>query len=257
MGSLSNTIENEVLDHVLKVGSYSPPATIYIALSTADPGEDGGSISEPSGNNYEREAITFGVAASRAITQSGAVTFNQASGSWGTITHWALFSALTSGTFMAYGSFSAGKAVVSGNTPSIASGGIVLTATAGGFFTTYVNSILDWLFRAQSLSQPTDIYAAASTTVPNDSGNVTEPSGNGYARKQHNSWTTASGGASQNNGAITFDEATGSWGNIVGLAAYDASSGGTVMFYGSVTSTAIDDGDTLEIADGDWDVTAN
>lgn len=257
MGSLANFIENEMLDHIFKVGSYSPPATVYVGLSTADPGDDGGGLAEPSGNNYTRKAITFAAASSRAIAQTGVVTFNQATGSWGTISHWALFDASTSGNMMAHGSFAASKTIASGNTPSIASGGIVITVSAGGFFTSYVNSILDWLFRAQTLTVPTNIYVAASTTAPNDTGNVTEPGAGAYARVQMNTWATASGGATSNSAAITFPEATASWGSIVGLALYDAITSGTPIAYGSITSTAIDTGDTLEVPTGDYDVTAD
>jgi len=36
-GSLSDFLENELLDHVLKTGAYAVPTNIYVALSTADP----------------------------------------------------------------------------------------------------------------------------------------------------------------------------------------------------------------------------
>ena len=37
MGQLTNFTEKKVLDHILKMASYSPPATVYLGLSTADP----------------------------------------------------------------------------------------------------------------------------------------------------------------------------------------------------------------------------
>ena len=40
MGSFSNYWENELLDHLFGKGSYTPP-TIYVGLSTTDPGDDG------------------------------------------------------------------------------------------------------------------------------------------------------------------------------------------------------------------------
>lgn len=41
MGSLSNYLELELLDHVLNNAAYSPAATLYLALCTADPTDAG------------------------------------------------------------------------------------------------------------------------------------------------------------------------------------------------------------------------
>lgn len=37
MGSLTNYLELELLDHVLNNAAYTPAATLYLALATADP----------------------------------------------------------------------------------------------------------------------------------------------------------------------------------------------------------------------------
>src|SRR3954454_7278803 len=127
MGSLSNYGENALLKHITKEAAYSPAATLYLALATADPGEaaTGASMNEiANSNSYARTAIAFGAAASRRVTQSGAVTFPTASGSWGTVTHWAVLDSAThgAGNVLATGAFAVAKAVVLNNTPSIASG---------------------------------------------------------------------------------------------------------------------------------------
>ncbi len=54
--SLSDTTEGYLIDWLLSLASPTAPATVYVALSTADPGEAGGSIAEPSGNGYARVA---------------------------------------------------------------------------------------------------------------------------------------------------------------------------------------------------------
>ena len=88
MGTISDYLELEWLDHVFENGAFSVPTNIYIALSTADPTDSGGSIAEPSGNGYARKVInTWNTAASRAITNNGVITFATATGAWGTITH--------------------------------------------------------------------------------------------------------------------------------------------------------------------------
>jgi hypothetical protein len=58
MGSFSNYLENELLDHVFGAAAYSAPATLYVGLSTADPTDDDSGLAEPSGNGYARVAVT-------------------------------------------------------------------------------------------------------------------------------------------------------------------------------------------------------
>lgn len=128
MGSFSNYLEVELLDHVFKTTAYTVPTNIYVALSTADPTDSGGSIAEPSGNNYARTVCnTWDAAASGATANTGAVTFPTASGSWGTITHFALYDASTSGNMLVHGSLAASKAIGNGDTASFAAGAIDIT----------------------------------------------------------------------------------------------------------------------------------
>jgi hypothetical protein len=98
--SPSDFSELELLDHVFNA-AYTPAATVYMALGTADSTHAGTGLAEPSGDGYARKAITFGAAASRRVTQSAAVTYDQATGAWGTIAHWAVMDALTSGNVLA------------------------------------------------------------------------------------------------------------------------------------------------------------
>lgn len=118
MGSFGNILENEILDHIFGKGSYTPPS-IWVALSTADPTEDGSGISEPVGNGYARKATApadWSVAAGGALSNANELAFPEASGDWGTITHFALFDAVTGGTFLGYGTLDTAKPVTSGDT---------------------------------------------------------------------------------------------------------------------------------------------
>jgi hypothetical protein len=119
MGSFSDFWELEILDHCFMKGSYTPPTNIFIALSTADPTDSGGSIAEPSGGSYARKSTAgadWNAAASGALDNANTITFVEATGSWGTITHFALFDALTSGNMLAHGALSASKPITSGDT---------------------------------------------------------------------------------------------------------------------------------------------
>jgi hypothetical protein len=107
--SFSDYLENKVLGHVFGGSAYSAPATIYVGLFTADPGESGSS-NEVSGNGYLRQSMAFTVSGSAAANTS-AVEFPTATGSWGTVTHTALYDASTSGNMLAVGQLSASKSI--------------------------------------------------------------------------------------------------------------------------------------------------
>ena len=129
MGSFSNHWENEILDHLFGKGTYTPP-TIYVGLSTADPGDDGSGLAEPSGGAYARVATTgsdWNAAGGGALDNANAIEFSEATASWGTITHFALFDAATGGNMLAHGSLTASKTISSGDTASVAAGALDVT----------------------------------------------------------------------------------------------------------------------------------
>lgn len=124
MGGFSNHWENKILDHVFGKGSYTPP-TIHVALSTADPLEDGSGISEPSGNGYARvqtSASDWSAATAGVICNAGNIIFPAASASWGTITHFALFDSATGGNMLAFGALQQPEAVGASDTAKFQTG---------------------------------------------------------------------------------------------------------------------------------------
>jgi len=124
MGSFSDYWENEILDHIFGKGSYTPP-TIYVALSTADPTDDGSGLSEPSGNGYARGQTSpsdWNAASGGALDNANEIAFNEATGSWGTITHFALMDAVSGGNMLAHGALSQSKTIGSGDTAKFAAG---------------------------------------------------------------------------------------------------------------------------------------
>jgi hypothetical protein len=256
MGSITDTIENEVLDHILKVGAYSPAATVYLGLSTADPTDAGSGWADPTYTGYARKTISFGAAASRKITQNADVTFDQCTAGSSTVSHYGIWSAVSGGTLLAYGALATPKSIVAGNTPKVVSGQVYVefNAVSGkGVYDGYANSILDWLFRGQSLAQPTNIDIALHTTNCTDSTPGTEVTGGSYARKTCNAWDAASGGASENTGAQDFVTATASWGNVKAMSLYTSST--PMLYTNDPTDQDVNSGDTCRIEDGGFDVT--
>lgn len=261
-GSLSNWLELELLDHVLKVGAYIVPSNIYIALFVGDPTDTGGGGSEVSGNNYARVIMnSWDPASSRATENTDQINFAEATGSWGTVTHFAIYDALTGGHFLAHGSLAASKAIGTGDNVYFVAGDIDIVFSAGGICTNLANKLLDHVFKTTSHTVETNLYIALYTSSPTDSGTSgSEVSGGSYARKAHNTWDTASNGASENTGVITFVTATASWGTITYFLMLNhlsnAPSSSNTLLWGVLdNSRAIGIDDVAEFADGALDIT--
>ena len=120
MGSFSDYLELELLDHVFLTGSYSQPSNIYIALckSTVEEDDTGSTLpSEVSGGSYARKSCASWDTASAGSTKNGvAITFAQATADWGTVTDFAIVDASTAGNMLAYGKLGASKSIASGDT---------------------------------------------------------------------------------------------------------------------------------------------
>ena len=130
-----DTVEQALLNHFLTDGAYTPPATMYIALSSTTPTDAGGNVTEPSGGSYARVATAaadWGAASGTApATKSNttAKTFAQATADWASganMTHFVLYDALTVGNPLAWGALTVAKPVLSGDTASFAVGALVL-----------------------------------------------------------------------------------------------------------------------------------
>jgi uncharacterized membrane protein len=114
-------------------GALATAPTVYVGLSTTTPTMAGGNVTEPSGNNYARVATAAGdwVTATSAdpslLENANAVTFPQASGSWGTCTHFVLFDAASSGNVLGWGALSVNKTPTAGDTPSFPAASLDVT----------------------------------------------------------------------------------------------------------------------------------
>jgi len=127
MSAMSDYLENETLDHILGTGAYTMPTTVYVGLSTASFNDDN-SGTELTGNNYAREAAAFTAAASGTTSNSAAVEFNAATGSWGTVSHFGLFDAVSGGNLLIHGALTASKVIDTGDILKIAIGDMDITA---------------------------------------------------------------------------------------------------------------------------------
>jgi len=123
--SFSNYLETELLDHVFANNAYSSPANLYVALYTDNPDEDA-SGTEVSGGSYARQSASFTVSGNTATTDA-AIEFPTATADWGTVTHVAVYDALTSGNMLAYAALTASKNISSGDVFRIPTGDLDIT----------------------------------------------------------------------------------------------------------------------------------
>jgi hypothetical protein len=125
MAEMSNYLENALINATLRATTFTSPTTVYVSLHSADPTDAGGS--EISGGSYARKAVTFGAPSNGTSTNSADVTFDQATGSWGTITHIGIQDALTSGNLLYHTPLTTSKTIDTDDVFRIASGQLSVT----------------------------------------------------------------------------------------------------------------------------------
>lgn len=123
--SFSNTLETNVLKWAFSADAVTRPTAWYVALYTSNPADDN-SGTELSGNAYARTSATFTVSGNEATT-SAAVEFPEATGSWGTVSHVAVFDASSGGNMLAYAALTAAKAIDAGDILRIPAGDLDIT----------------------------------------------------------------------------------------------------------------------------------
>lgn len=127
MSAMSNYLENEILDHILGTGSYTMPSAVYVGLSTGSFADDN-SGTELSGSGYARVAATFNAAASGTADNASAIQFAAATGSWGSVSHFGIFDAASSGNLLIHGAFTTAKTIESGDILKIDAGDLDISA---------------------------------------------------------------------------------------------------------------------------------
>jgi hypothetical protein len=126
MAEMSNYLENALINGTLRATSYTAPTTVYVALYTSDP-TDADTGTEVSGTSYARQAVTFGAPSNGVTTNSAAVEFPQAGGSWGTVSYIGLRDASTSGNLLYHTALDAAKTIETGDVFRIATGSLSVT----------------------------------------------------------------------------------------------------------------------------------
>lgn len=112
--------------------SASLPSAVYVGLFLTNP-TGAGTGTEVSGNGYTRVAASFGTPAQSGTgmvaSNTSAVQFPTAEGSWGTPQYFALYDAQTGGNLLFYAALPTTFAITSGMAPRFAVGALSVSAT--------------------------------------------------------------------------------------------------------------------------------
>lgn len=147
LASLSNYLENKLIDHLLRTTTFSQPSVIAIALCTSAPtrSDNGSTIDEvPDANGYARQTLnpsnsnwaatqggTSGASSGTSGQTSNAidVEFDAATGNWGTVSHIAVCDSATwgAGNLLFYGELPSPLAIEGGDQATVDAGTLTLT----------------------------------------------------------------------------------------------------------------------------------
>lgn len=132
MSAFSDYLEGKIIDSTLRGQAFPSITTIWVGLSSAAPTE-AGAASEITGTSYARVAITASTAnftshgAAGPSSNANAITFPQAGGSWGTVSHIFISDASTAGNILYHGALTASKTIAANDTFQIAANDLDIT----------------------------------------------------------------------------------------------------------------------------------
>lgn len=112
--SMSNYLENKILNHIANKEVYTAPEKCYMALLTSS------STDETIGEevvalDYSRKPIVFETSTEGILTNSTDIVFDIASENWGTLTSVAIYDAETDGNPLFYADLTAPQEVLQDN----------------------------------------------------------------------------------------------------------------------------------------------
>jgi hypothetical protein len=267
-GTLTDYLENKLINHLLRNTVYTPPASVWIALYTISPSETKRGV-EVIGGGYTRMQVTFTISGNSAIN-SATIEFPEATANWGTIVGVSIMDAATSGNMLFWGEISNPLTLNAGEIYSIYDGLLIielLGGIKGGWGDGIPQQVLNHVLNNSAMSSPgTNVYLALGNTLVTDAEHTfvswteTTTSGTTYSRKQITSWYAPTTGSTTNLSDVVFASpplGTG-WGRIENVAIFNASTSGDVLLWGRLRAPIyIISGDGLKFVAGDIDITLN
>lgn len=124
----STSGQNLLMTWLLTANAATRPTAWYLALHTGASGANGAS-NEIVGNGYGRQSETFTVSANVGTAVSNLTFGPNTTTNWGTVTDFSLWTAISSGTCLWVGTFSASVAFSVGDSATVAASGLTFTLT--------------------------------------------------------------------------------------------------------------------------------
>jgi len=126
MAAMSDFLENALINATLRNTTYTSPAVVYVGLFTTDP-TDANVGTEVTGGSYAREAASFAAPSNGSSTTDADITFPTATGNWGTVTHFGIYDAATTGNLLYHGVLNNSKTIQTGDILKIEAANLTVT----------------------------------------------------------------------------------------------------------------------------------
>lgn len=253
--SMTNYLEDKILQHALGILSYTPAAPVYLGL-LSEVLDDGDSYTEinplvaPSYARVAAAAAAWMSPTTGSTRNVGDIAWPTPTEDWGAVNYIGVFDAAASGQLLWVAQLSVSKLISQSSIFKILSGQSVF-ALSGAYGQYLRNGVLDFIFRNQSLASPGGIWVGLGTSVGSSLSSLSEPSGSynysRYALTPGSDFTQVSNATYRINTAITFAASGGNWGSITHVGFYDAATNGNLLFGLALpTARTIYDGDALQ-----------
>ncbi len=121
---------NQVMGNLFKTKeSPALPSEYYIGLSSTAPNISGGNVTEPLSNSgYKRVRLeNLSEPADGVITNEQAISFDESTANWGTMSHFVIYDALEAGNLLMYDTLSTPRNVEAATIVTIKANSLTLT----------------------------------------------------------------------------------------------------------------------------------
>lgn len=126
MSQMCDYLEQKLLNVIFRGDSWTALTNVYISLHTGDPTESG-AVAEvsTSSTGYARKAVAVPAGWAVPVTEGGqgyltdntaAIVFATPTATWGTVSYFALWDAVSGGNALLFGPLGASKVINSGDT---------------------------------------------------------------------------------------------------------------------------------------------
>lgn len=121
---------NQVMGNLFKTKETPAlPSEYYIGLSSTAPNISGGNVTEPLSNSgYKRVKLeNLSEPADGVITNEQAISFDESTANWGTMSHFVIYDALEAGNLLMYDTLSTPRNVEAATIVTIKANSLALT----------------------------------------------------------------------------------------------------------------------------------